>query len=690
MTGLHNKYGRAKDYFLLLLLTLIVYWPLSLNLLSLKNDALVQYLAYRYHLSEAIQNGYMPFWSPYLYTGFPIHADIQGMVWNPIVIGLSFISRYNMTVLQWEVLIYLYIAAVGMYRLTQHLGFLKSTSFCAAASFLCCGYITDSVSVIPWIPSAGFIPFVLLYFLQLLRQPRAAVAARLGISLSLMFLCGYPSFFIFLNYVLLLSLAGWLFFQWRQKQTMLLKQGLLYAGLSYLIFFLVCSPAIISFYEFLPYYSRGAGLSVERAATNPFVPFSLLSYVIASGASKAHFLPTDISMRNAYIGLFVFLFFISSLFHLDRFRKAVLAFTMVALLFSLGNYVPVQKLFYQLVPLMNTFRHPATMRAFTSIGMILLAAYALDNFLRTGKDRKMLAGAFITLVLILLGLIYIFVYGPDEDTGFVLSFNPATLKDYLYRLSFSKFTAFILMVQLLFIIAFISIVVRKVFAKKVFIALMLLNAVVFAWMALPFTVVSQHATATVNNYIRSFPDGYPLLPANAPVEAEVISDSIPISIHGYHNFYNKKITIQDHIITPTLNSNYETFLQDRGLRQSLKGYPYVYLADSAMQKASADIKLLELQPNRFLFAVNNAAPGKLVLFQQYNHNWKAVIGNQEMKIEKAHRAFMSVSLPAGNHRVEWHYHPGSVWSALILSLITLLAIAACFLLNMLRKKKRHA
>lgn len=102
-----------KDLALLFFLTLVVYWPLSLNYLSLKNDALVQYLAYRYHLSEAVGQGFLPLWSPYLYTGFPLHADMQGEVWNPLVLFLSLVSKYDMTILQWEVLIYLFFSAVG-------------------------------------------------------------------------------------------------------------------------------------------------------------------------------------------------------------------------------------------------------------------------------------------------------------------------------------------------------------------------------------------------------------------------------------------------------------------------------------------------------------------------------------------------------------------------------------------------
>jgi len=244
-----------KDYFLLLVLTLIIYWPLSLNLLSLKNDALIQYLAYRYHLSEAIQNGHMPFWSPYLYTGFPIHADIQGMVWNPVVLLLSFISKYNMTVLQWEVLIYLYIAAIGMFRLMRFFDLTRATAICCAVAFICCGYMTDSVSVIPWIPSAGFIPIVLLYFLKLIRSASITNAIKFSFCLALMFLCGYPSFFIFLNYILFISFVIWFINKLKEtNKTVALKtSGSL--AIAYLLFLLIVSPAIISFCEFLPYYS---------------------------------------------------------------------------------------------------------------------------------------------------------------------------------------------------------------------------------------------------------------------------------------------------------------------------------------------------------------------------------------------------------------------------------------------------
>jgi hypothetical protein len=333
-----------KDLVLLFFLTLIVYWPLSLNLLSLKNDALVQYLAYRYHLSEAVRHGYLPLWNPYLYTGFPIHADMQGEVWNPLVLFLSLVSKYDMTILQWEVLIYLFLAAVGVYRLVKYLGLSRRTAICCGIAFMSCGYMTDSISVVPWIPSAAFIPFIVLYFLRSLKLMLLSDAIKFSLCLSLMFLCGYPSFFIFLNYILGGSFILWLIYQIKEHNKTVVFKVLLHLGIAYLFFLLICSPAIISYYEFLPYYLRGSGISYEKATQNPLVPFSFITYLLPNAASKANFVSTDLSMRNAYVGFFIFLFFLISLKNLNRFKTIVLVFTIFSCFFSLGSLTPVQKL----------------------------------------------------------------------------------------------------------------------------------------------------------------------------------------------------------------------------------------------------------------------------------------------------------------------------------------------------------
>ena len=53
-----------KNYLLLLVIGLLAYWPLTLGIFSVKNDAIHYFLPYRFNISEAFRNGEFPFWSP--------------------------------------------------------------------------------------------------------------------------------------------------------------------------------------------------------------------------------------------------------------------------------------------------------------------------------------------------------------------------------------------------------------------------------------------------------------------------------------------------------------------------------------------------------------------------------------------------------------------------------------------------
>lgn len=682
-----NKY--FKDLSFLFFVTLIVYWPLSTNYLSLKNDALVQFLAFRYHLSEAVQHGYLPFWSPYLYTGFPIHADIQGEVWNPLVLLLSLISKYDMTVLQWEVLIYLFLTAAGMYRLVKYLGLSSTTAICCGVAFMSCGYMTDSVSIIPWIASAAFIPFVLLYFLRSLKSMLLADAIKFSIALSLLFLCGYPSFFIYLNYMIAIGFLAWFIYQTRNGNKKNALKVLAHFAVACLFFLMICSPAIISYYEFLPYYPRGSGLAYHTAGENPFLPYSLITYLIPNIASKANFMSTDLSMRNTYIGAFVFIFFLTSLKKLDGFKIIVLAFTVFSFLFSLGDLIPLQKICNSFLPMMKMFRHPGTIRVFTSIGMIQLAAYSIDAFFKREIKKETQWISYFSLALLLFTGIYFIATEPSHNNSYHFSVKPAALKQFLHSISFQEFAVGICVLQLFFILSFLLLLRRKYFSRKLIVTfLFILNSIAFAWIGLPFTAVSQYKTSEVNGYIHSFPNGYPKPDLKASVESEVYSDSTEISPHGYHNFYNKKITIQDHIITPTLNTDYNSFLGNKALRYQLKGHPFAYVSNDSISIQPADIEILKFTPNHFTFRVRTTAAGNFQLFQQFNPNWYVNINHQPTTIKKTNLAFMGVNIPAGTSIVEWKYKPKKVYAGMIVSALSLLTIFFYFL-SKRKSKKIH-
>ena len=700
----------VTDIILLIIITVIAYLPVSFFIFSLKNDSLVQYLPFRYHLSESIQHGYFPFWNPYLYTGFPIHADMQGMTWNPIVLTISSFTRYNMSVLELEVVIYLVLTAIGMYSLLKSFSLSRVICILGGISYMSCGFITGSASVIPWISSAAFIPFVFKYLKKFLEQPDWKSSLSFSISLSMLFLCGYPTFFIYTSYIILavLLFATITHFKNKPSPVNLKTTGLL--AVAVLVFLCICSPAIISYWEFLPYYSRGSGISVAKAAENPFTPFSSISFVLPNSVSKDHqWLNTDTSMRNSYVGLFVFLLFCLSLLgKFGKWQKLIFGVTIFSFLVSLGSVTPLHKLCYSILPLFNTFRHPGNIRLFTSIGIILLAAFYAQQLIQSGRDeirKKIVRLSYI--VCACLGLIAIYCLlqsGVTQNIAAALK-NIKQPKVFLDAFSFNSFLLLQCLAQILFIVLLICLVRKKAINKKIVSGLFALNSIFFCWIALPFNFISQVKTSAVNQYIQSFPKGYPMPDINSPVEAGVVSDSTEIPIYGYANFYTKRITIQDHIITPTLNKDYETFYLNNKLGAAMANYPFVWLNDTLVDKTpdsiisgkrfsiwsdnsskpaiisqtgGANIKLTGFSPNSFSFTVNSATASVLSIFQQYNHNWKVKVNRSSVPLLKINIAFMGVKVPAGESYIEFTYKPVKVIAAIWLSLTSIFIVALLY------------
>ncbi|MBC7872365.1 MAG: YfhO family protein, partial [Ferruginibacter sp.] len=570
------------------------------------------------------------------------------------------------------------------------------------------------------ISSAAFIPFVFLTLKKFLEKTTLTNALLFSTSLGLLFLCGYPTFFIYTSYIIIaiLVFAAVLHFKDKPSPVNFKTAGLL--AVAIIIFCCICSPAIISYWEFLPYYSRGMGITVAKAAQNPFTPFSSVSFILPNVVNKNHaWLDTDPSMRNAYVGLFVFLLFCLSLFSkYNRWQKLLLGITVFSFLLSLGSVTPLHKLCYAVLPLFNTFRHPGNIRLFTSMGIILLAAcYAqkLAQMSREETKRKILLLLYIVTGVLGLTAVYC-LFQDDVWKNIVAAFRHIRQpKAFLDEFTFTSFLLTQCVAQICFIVLLAYQLRKKVLNKKIMAALVAFNSLLFCWIAIPFTFVSQLKTSTINQYVQSFPPGYPPPDINASVEAGVISDSTIISLYGYANFYTKKITIQDHIITPTLNKDYESFCADKKLRSAMSDYPVAWLNDTLvaatpgaliagkrfsiysgkgpMPSITASneqgvVRLTGFKPYSFTLQVNPGRPTVLSIFQQYHHNWKVKVNGEETPLLKMNIAFMGVQVPAGESVVEFVYKPTRVITAIWLSIITIFIVALFIILSAFKSKKQ--
>ncbi|HEX2608719.1 MAG TPA: hypothetical protein VHK91_15155 [Flavisolibacter sp.] len=662
-------------YGLLAVVPLLMYWPLSTGLFSLKNDAVIYFLPYRFHVSESIQHGYFPFWSPYLFTGVPLHADIQSGVWNPVVFLFSLFSRYSMRLLQWETLFYICLAGWGFFKLCRSFSWERPLCFLLAVAYQCSGFFIDSCTFIPWIASAAYVPFVLVYFKRLLEHPSFRHAVLLAFVTSLLFLAGYLSFFIITFYLLLFITIHQSFLRYRKSGYAAVAPLLKGITISAVISLLICLPAIVSYLEFLPYYARGKGASLQQALSNPFHLKNTFSWLFPSASYRSS-LVNDISARNAYFGL-VPLFFMIFLFVCGAWKRHswLLLITLLFFLFSLGAATPVRTFFYHVLPLMNSFRHPATARLFTIIGGLLLSGFGYQAF--QVAPRYFNRNWYIVLVLLMATTIYAACqgYSLSQLVHYAKSFKLSIpyLKQLIDTASMEVWILILAPVQFIFLLALW-------FSKGRLNRLVLigsLNMAVMAFFCMPFTTVSTYRTALQDQFIRSGPTGFPIKEAQANVENNSLDEDL-VTPFGYRPFYSKKISVQGYFVSPTTNSQYGSLLHHTEEISAISSHPFYY--------ADLDsVKLTGFEPQRFTLHTDGRFPDTLHLTQQFNHNWEALLDGRKQKIELDHRAFMKIVLPSGNHTVEFRYRPLKI---IILGIISFLVFIACIIyLAHYRQKK---
>lgn len=83
-------------------------------------------------------------------------------------------------------------------------------------------------------------------------------------------------------------------------------------------------------------------------------------------------------------------------------------------------------------------------------------------------------------------------------------------------------------------------------------------------------------------------------------------------------------------------------------------------------------RIVELRPDRVTLEADLERPGYVVLVDAFDPGWKVTLDGREAPLLRANVAFRAVAVPAGRHRVEMRYRPGSIALGMTISAITVL------------------
>ncbi|HEV7780818.1 MAG TPA: YfhO family protein [Chitinophagaceae bacterium] len=708
-----SRFGRWKPYLFLLLIAIIAYWPISFQLFSVKNDAIHYFLPVRYQVSSSIQQGYFPYWSNSFYLGYPIHGDMQTGVWNPFVQLISVFTKYTITIFHFETLLYIFLAGAGMYKLSGIISRSVPGRLVLATAYMLCGYILGSGEFINWLASAAFIPFVLSYYYRFLHEPGLSNTLKTAVAIWLLLVCGYPADSIIMAYVLA-GMCVYFFIKNRRRvgtDRALVRKYFVYHGILVIATLLLLSPALLSYFELLPYYSRGTGTGHAEAMINSFDPKSSLSFISPWSVVATDFTASgDITGRNIFPGIYMLVFAVASFFLENSKRKIILLIAAISsFLFCLGDATPFRAICYDIIPGMNVFRHPSHFRLYTILSLLLLSAITIDKLSAKEKLAEKIT-RLVTIsgiaVMTLLILVTLFTGSGKFLHLFSAIGNREELKLFLQSLTWKDMLLVSCIIQLFFLGAFLFFTGNKrSLPWKTFLALHILNLIINSALALPATFVSKTSPAVINKLIKEQTRSYDPSSFNKMLAKNTEGASDHSSEIGLSFFYSQKPGLTKITNSPAFLASMDSFVQSDRLYDHILHKPVAWLSQrdaglldtvrltdftmdciysfpdkmghspySSCDSLAGEATITYAAPGRFTIKAATVFPCRLNLTQAYHHRWTATVNGGAVPVEKTNIAFMSISLPKGSSEIVWRYQPGIIPYAFILSLLTLSVI----------------
>ena len=404
---------------------------------------------------------------------------------------------------------------------------------------------------------------------------------------------------------------------------------------------------------------------------------------------------------------------------LNRFQFFVIGITTFTFFFSIGDALPVRQFCYHYLPMMNLFRHPANMRLFTTIGIIVLAAFGMDRFFHSLKEKKKQLLNIYTAIflLVIAGLMLIFSSSGNLPGKLIVikdSFSGAAnkrvfIKQVYDSLNFADAIILEGFLQMLFLLVFMYLIKKRQAAAIVF--LIILNALLTAQFSIPNTFVSKVSPAKINALIKESPEGYPIPNLNNSIAKNSLKEDSTKREFGCAAFYRKELVQVSEELNPSFTNSLKEFDENKGISSTVLQYPVCYFADTiALYKDSlvkfsfnkkvlfvlknedsllhknqnigeSEITIKQFSPLGISLETNTNKAMPIVLFQNYNSNWKLLIDGKATEIKKGNISFMFADVEQGKHLLEWKYKPGYIFYSIIISIITFLIIIFLLIKN---------
>jgi len=653
-----SSWSRPKTALFLFVVLVLAFLPVASFLFFLKNDAFNGYFPSRFFISESLRSEHFPWWNPYINYGLPQYGDMNSGFWSPVTWLVALSSGYNAYSFTIELLFYLLMAGSGMFVLCKGFRFSGTVAAITGIAFMCSGYMVGHLQHFNWISGASFLPWCMWSFHSLQKRRSLKNIIRTALLFYLLAASAHPGITIGSAYFFI-AYALFNFFHKNEESDSNRKTSrfLLANGIMLAILLLLSAGMLSGYADILPQFTRGEKVAIAAAMENPFPMAAFLSFILPLGTVKMDSLfHTDISMRNAYFGLPLLIFFSCALFQKkSAFQKFFLYTGLFFLLLSLGGIA--RKITYHFFPGMSYVRLNGEFMIFCIFCMLMVAAASFDASLK----RKQKMGNLLTRIIyfwlgicsiaLVLGLIQSFgnkrsVFLQLTQVSKAGNLN-AKLKAFIDGLHFFDclwIQASVQIILLLLILRFLQL--RKV---KNLVWVAALDLILATLLHIPFTGVGRSSVSNVQEVLNQSPKGIPI-PMLQPVASINTINATDAALVGDWSFYNKQLGTSSFAFYPVeLNATRNIYAQwvPRYISK-----PYVFIEGA---NDSSAFNILDFSGNQLGLSASTSSSALLV-YKQHNYpHWTATINKQPVAIKPL--PFLTIPLQKGNQEVWFRFDP---------------------------------
>ncbi|HVX30463.1 MAG TPA: hypothetical protein VHA53_08300, partial [Nitrolancea sp.] len=387
----------------LLLAQLLFFWRPLLTSAQVPNgggDLVSFYFPLQAFAAAQLQQGHFPLWNPYLHSGMPQFANFQtAMLYPPNLVAWLLVRPFSYRALELLVIAHYLVASVGMYALARTLGQRRLPAMLAGIVFAYSGFLVAHLGHETMLATATWLPWLLLALRKLALSRSWLWAFVTGCLVFLATTAGHQQTLLFM-----LSLGGlwWLYWfgereqfwsgglerDWEQSLRAIWRpfvSSALRAVAALGFGLLLAAPVVVPSLQ-LSRLSVRTQLSYEESTQFSAEPIALLHFILPKAFGSN---PTDYwgAFSNGevwgYAGVVTLVLAALALaLRPTRTRLFLSGVVLLALLYALGPFTPLQGWVYRFVPLYDLVRAPGRACLFADFGLALLAGFGAHELSR--------------------------------------------------------------------------------------------------------------------------------------------------------------------------------------------------------------------------------------------------------------------------------------------------------------------